>query len=237
MIKAAIFDIDDTLYDCASAHKRAWRALTDYACGALGLTPEGFEELNARAARLQRERCGGGAAIHDRLIRYQILLELLGRRIDLAPAMERVYWSMLLGAMAPLPGTAETLDRLRERGLAVGIGTNMTANYQFEKLARLDLLRRIDFLVTSEEAGAEKPAARLFLLCAEKAGCAPSECAFVGDSLAGDALGARDAGLKAVWLCRGDGPRAAVPGVAAIQKLPELLDIIPSLYSKGVETP
>ena len=68
------------------------------------------------------------------------------------------------------PGAAEALDGLKAMGLAEGIGTNMTADYQFAKLERLGLMERVDFLVTSEEAGAEKPDPRLFALCAEKAG-------------------------------------------------------------------
>jgi beta-phosphoglucomutase-like phosphatase (HAD superfamily) len=57
----------------------------------------------------------------------------------------------------------------------VGVGSDMTADWQFRKLERLGLLDRIDFAVTSEEAGVEKPAPGFFALCLEKAGCAPGD--------------------------------------------------------------
>ena len=230
MIKAVVFDIDNTLYSYDDAHAAAWQALTAYARKALDLSPEAFEALHKRGAGILEQRAGGKvAAIHNRLIRYQLMLEDAGLPIRHAPTMARIYWDTLLSAVRPAPGVYEAVDRLRERGLIIGLGTNMTADYQFEKLERLALIDRVDFLVTSEEVGAEKPARRLFDFCVKKAGCAPGECAFVGDHLQGDALGARAAGLAAVWLCP-DGYRDAVPeGIRRIRSLLELPDLIASM--------
>lgn len=228
MLKAVIFDIDGTLYDYHAAHARAFEALTDRACRAYGLTPERFEALHGDADRLLRQRCGHSAAIHNRLIRYQVILELLGRSIADAPGLADLYWNALIDAMEPYPGLHEAFSAIHGMGAAIGIGTNMTADWQYAKLERLGILRQVDFMVTSEEAGAEKPDRRLFDLCAQKAGCAPSECAFVGDSLKGDVLGARAAGMRPVWF---DPDHRAVEDIPDVHRIDSLADL-PVLLSK-----
>ena len=220
-MKAVIFDLDNTLYSYDRAHAAAWTALCRHVRDRLGLEEPRFLALHDAASRVLTGRCGGGPAIHNRLIRFQILLELAGLPIAEAPAMADCYWSTLLDRMEAEPGAAETLRALRSMGLRVGVGTNMTADRQFEKLERLGLLRELDFLVSSEELGVEKPDPRLFALCAEKAGAAPEACCFVGDSLEKDALAALRAGLRGVWYCPG-GSGAAPEGVARIRALGEL---------------
>ena len=55
--------------------------------------------------------------------------------------------------------------------------------FSIKKLSALGLDSYIDFIVTSEEAGIEKPDSHLFDICVEKAGFSANECAFIGDSL------------------------------------------------------
>ena len=228
MIRSVFFDLDDTLYDYTTAHETAMATLSAFAEGALGLSPQRFVELHSEAFRLQRERSGPCAATHSRLLRFQLMLEEAGKPIAYAPEMTNLYWSTLLERIRPLPGAIEVLGSLRLKGLTVGIGTNMTSDWQYAKLKRLGLMAYVDYIVTSEEAGVEKPEPGLFQLCVQKAGCAPRECAFVGDSLKIDALGARDAGLNAFWLCPQPDSEAVPDGVTRIRalgELPALLEI------------
>ena len=226
MIKSVIFDLDDTLYDYTSAHATALKRLSSYVMANLGLSRERFDALHREAYHRLEERLGSCAAIHNRLIRFQTLLEITGKPIAHAPEMENLYWSTLLDVIRPMPGAVETMGSLRLMGLTVGVGTNMTANWQFAKLKRLGMMAYVDYVVTSEEAGVEKPAPGLFRLCVEKAGCAPAECAFVGDSLQSDALGARDAGMEAYWYCPKGEPGEVPDGVTPIRAFPELLTLL-----------
>ena len=161
MLKAVVFDIDNTLYDYGAAHECAYRALTELACEALSLTPERFDALHQAASQTLEAHSGGRcAAIHNRLIRYQLMLEQLGRPISLAPKMAEAYWSALLSAMRPYPGVEELFAWIKSRGLSVGIGTNMTADRQFSKLERLGLLERRARLGLREPLGHWEPLAR-----------------------------------------------------------------------------
>lgn len=229
MIKTVIFDLDDTLYDFSSAHAESMRRLKAYARTALELPPERFDALYQEVFHRQAQRLHGTAAEHSRVIRYQMLLEAAGKPVFQAPEMAERYWNALLNCARPAPDAAEALAKLRFMGLTIGIGSNMTTHWQFAKLKRMGLTAYVDYVVTSEEAGAEKPDARFFALCAEKAGCAPEKCAFVGDSLKSDALGARDAGMHAFWLCRNPEAEAAPQGVERIGALSELPARVQSL--------
>ena len=227
MIKAVIFDLDNTLYAYDPAHAAGFAAVTEYVEKEFGIAPERFRELHRQADRLLRAHAGeNAAAIHSRLIRYQLLLERLGIPISHAPRMAERYWEAFLAQVKPEPGTRETLEQLRKRGLRLGLGTNMTAEQQYEKLERLGLLPLVDFLVSSEEVSAEKPESKLFLCCVEKAGCRAEECLFVGDDPERDILGALAVGLRSVWLRRGEQKNSIprpIPQIRRIDELPALL--------------
>lgn len=228
-MKALIFDIDNTLYDYDTAHAAALRAVFDKTGQTLGLSAERFTALHQEAFQIQTDRIGTQcAAIHNRLIRCQIMLEQIGKPISYAPQMTGIYWSAFLAHMHLTPGAEECLSSSKKAGYLIGIGTNMTADYQYAKLDRLGLLRYVDFMVTSEEAGVEKPEPKFFDLCVKKAGCSAGECVFIGDNLAYDVLGAKQAGLHPVWLCPVT-PQEEPPA-ARIRSLEELPDLLQSLF-------
>lgn len=201
MIKAVIFDIDNTMYSFDRAHKTAMTALGAYVRENFGMEPEETEGLVKKCMDIVTERTGDNcAALHNRLLRFQCFLEQIGST-DYRKAMEmyHVYWDTILEVMEPEPGLLSLLSRLKERGIRLGIGSDMTAYIQYKKLEKLGALQYLDFLVTSEEAGAEKPARRFFELCVKKAGCEPGECVFIGDSLKKDVIGPTRYGMKGTW--------------------------------------
>ena len=108
----------------------------------------------------------------------------------------------------------------------LGIGTNMTLDWQLVKLEKLGLLSYFSFVVSSEEAGVEKPHPGLFALCAEKAGVSPEECLFVGDSLKGDVLGAEKAGMRALWYAPEQSQFQQHPGFSHFSQLKKQIDMV-----------
>ena len=54
-------------------------------------------------------------------------------------------------------------------------------------------------MVTSQEAGHEKPHPEFMALCVKKAGCKPEEMVFVGDTFKKDVAGSAKAGMHPVW--------------------------------------
>ena len=64
----------------------------------------------------------------------------------------------------------------------------------------------MDFLVTSEEAGRDKPDSPIFELALKKAGCTPAEALMVGDNFTHDIIGAHRVGIDGLWLHVHDEP-------------------------------
>ena len=224
-IRCVLFDIDNTLYSYDAAHAVAFAKLTAFAGERLGLSAAEFQALHRRTNEVLKGRMGEVAAVHNRLIRYQNMMEELGEDLKIALEMNELYWGTLLEAARPTPGAAETLRELHRRGIRVGIGTDMTARLQFLKLERLGLLEYVHFLVSSEEAGAEKPDPLLFNRCVEKAGVPAEQCLFVGDSLDKDARGAAQCGLRGLWFNPGRKKLLTeVPQVGTLQELFQQLD-------------
>ena len=79
--------------------------------------------------------------------------------------------------------------------------------------------------VTAISAGAAKPDARIFAALAEMAGVSPEEVLHVGDDPLADVVGARQAGMQAVWLNRDSRtwPVALAPPARTISTLAEIL--------------
>lgn len=234
MLKAVIFDIDDTLYSYRAGNASALPRLGEYVRRELGEDPERFLTLYQRCMEEQLRGHSTVAGCHSRAIRFQMVLERLGAPLYHAAVLNDLYWNSLLDVIKPFPGVKEVLLELGERGIRRGVGTDMTTDWQLKKLHRLGLLEELDFVVTSEEAGVEKPDDGLFQLCAQKAGCEPEECLFIGDNLRKDVRGARNAGMHALWF-RPEGPGAAEEkDVKSIQGYLELIDHIKQIEKEYV---
>lgn len=199
MIKAVFFDVDNTLYSERKAHAIAFEQVCGYVSERLGMDPELWKSLCAEENRGVKARLGEQAAIHNRMIRFLRILEKRGLPLRYAKELNDLYWTALVEAAEPEPGVEACLKKLRQGGLVLGVGTNMTLDWQMEKLMKLGLLEYFSYVVSSEEAGVEKPNEKFFQFCAEWAGLKPEEILFVGDSVEGDVLGAKKAGMQALW--------------------------------------
>ena len=139
--------------------------------------------------------------IHDRVLFAQRALENMGlNAVPYARKAAAVYWDAVFAKMTVRPGAPEFMDELHAHGIRIAVVTNMLADIQMEKLMRLGLSERIDYLVTSEEAGIDKPHRTIFDLAMRKCGVQPDEALMVGDNFTHDVCGAHGAGISGIWL-------------------------------------
>ncbi|NIW35262.1 MAG: HAD-IA family hydrolase [Gemmatimonadetes bacterium] len=124
----------------------------------------------------------------------------------------------------PVPGTLEMLRGLRAAGLRLGVISNADGRVA-RYLANAGLADEFEIILDSGELGIEKPDPRIFQLALERLGVRSEEAVYVGDTWEVDVVGAREAGLRPIYL---GAPRDGVRCIAGILELPAALDIEPS---------
>ena len=197
-VQAVAFDLDDTLTD--------WWTGIERAAAAVG-APEILDRVREKTW-VRRD----GVVVdrhHWRLLHEPetfMAAELVGPFLaaldpplfdDVAPALDALHGQVKLALLTNNPYGADVLDRY---GLHVDV---------FDS-------------VTIADPAVRKPDPRAFAPLVDALALAPSEIAFVGDSIPADVEGALGAGLCAVWLNRWDDPWPVPPGVTAITSLSEL---------------
>ncbi|SDA10161.1 putative hydrolase of the HAD superfamily [Ruminococcus sp. YE71] len=201
MIKAAFFDIDDTLYayhPCDNAAvlqmHRVFMNLTGRKC-----TKDQFDKMLSDAKKYVKENTANTAACHNRMLYAQRLCEIGGCfSAENVLALYNAYWDTFLGEMQLYENVAEVFSMLKSAGIRIGFCTDLTAHIQMRKLVRLGISDIADAVVTSEESGIEKPAPRSFQLLLGKLGVEPEQVVMIGDDHKKDIVGAAALGMKTI---------------------------------------
>ena len=201
MFKAVIFDIDGTLYSYAANDKIAVESICEFAANVLHVEESEFRTAYNEARRIvKEERLKDGGARHSKVLFFQTTLEILGKNaFQYVLEMYDIYWNTFLANMKPFDGVVEFIEKLHRAGVKISLCTDMTAHIQYRKIKKLGLDNFIDFMVTSEETGLEKPAQIMFELALKKLNVDAEDTAFFGDSLERDIAGAAKVGITPFW--------------------------------------
>jgi len=71
---------------------------------------------------------------------------------------------------------------------------------QSKKINALNIKNYFSEIIISEKAWIKKPEKNIFLLCCEKLNVKPIKTVYIGDNYEIDIVGAKNAGLNAIWL-------------------------------------
>jgi len=211
MIKALLFDFDDTISDRRSCAYRTYEYLLedfikDY-------EPYLKEAILQDCMLWDQEGNVSKNYVKDKLLqKYQI---------DVRQENLNDWWRANVGNFAiPFPETTKVLKELKRKYKLACI-TNGNNQSQYHKLKQSQLFTYFDFIITSEEAGAFKPDSAMFNKALENLDVKATEAIVIGDTFSADILGAHSASIKAIWFSRTKKPYNL--DIKQISNLEELL--------------
>jgi len=191
---AILFDTDNTLYHYDPAHEKAMLAVREKVTSTFSIDKKVFDEAFDSARKQIKQQLKNTASSHSRLLYFQRMLEIigLGSQVMLALDFEQTYWRTFLATTVLFDNVKEVLDDLRLLGIPTAIVTDLTAQIQFRKVVYFDLDRYFDYIVTSEEAGFDKPHEAPFRIALEKMQPSGRNIWMIGDNEVNDIQGAKE---------------------------------------------
>lgn len=202
MIKAVLFDFDETLQDRTEAFEKYMDTFFS----------EFFPELNGDELEKRKEEMritgNGGYVLHNGYASRDEWYEDLAKRWNWkdAPSGEELtlHYDKKFGDHNVIfPNSEKLLKELKSRGYITGVITNGPSMLQNHKMDTSGLRPYCDIVVVSGDVGIHKPDPQLFVYTAEKLGLPTGECTYVGDHPINDIQGALEAGMKAIRMNHG----------------------------------
>jgi HAD superfamily hydrolase (TIGR01549 family) len=199
MYKGILLDIDNTLYNYEPLHQLAQRALFNFVSTTFKINLNVISVAYKQAKLQVKHNNPVSAASHNRLLYVQNLCEILGiNAFENSILLYDTYWNTFLESLTLSNGAKAFLSSYGH--LSICLLTDLTAHIQHRKVAKLELHKWANYMVTSEEAGCEKPHPFMFQLALKKLNLQASEVCMIGDSFKKDIEGANSLGIKSYWL-------------------------------------
>ncbi|MCH9853732.1 MAG: HAD family hydrolase [Alphaproteobacteria bacterium] len=194
-----LIDLDHTLYDFMTAEEHALKKCHEKHCQ--DFQPLEWQEFLSRfyMARMSNTlRLAPQAAARSRYLAFQLWLEEtnIPNAHILAADYEDTYWDNFMQYVTLAPDAEKFLEAVQAQNIPITVVTNMQPRIQLAKLQKMGIAEQIDFMVTSEEAGAEKPSPHPFRLALEKMQLEAKDVIMVGDNSEHDIKGAEALGIK-----------------------------------------
>ena len=220
MIKAIIFDVDNTLIDFMKMKKIAVEEAVDAMIDA-GLTlpkKKALEELYKIYYKI---------GLEDPKIFQRFLKKMTGKTDYQKLAYAIVaYRQARTGFLHPYPGTKRTLIKLKEKGLKLAVVSDAPKLKAWIRLVNMRIDDFFDVVVALEDTGRLKPSRLPFRAALKELKVKPSECLMVGDRPSRDIKGARALGIKTCFAKYGYSGKALKKKVKADFEIGEIGELV-----------
>jgi HAD superfamily hydrolase (TIGR02253 family) len=218
MIKAIIFDLDNTLIDFISMKKAASKAAANAMIKA-GL--QGYpKDLADKLFSFYLEH---GIESDDAFEEY-LLQEYKAVDYRILAAAVNAYLKEKYLNLQPYPDVVDTLRELTRQGFKLGVVSDGFRLKAWMRLNEAGLDIYFNAVVTYDDTGKRKPAKEPFLLICDELKVKPEECLMVGDWPERDMQGGKLAGMQTCFAKYGQKREAKAD--YEIESFANLLDII-----------
>ncbi|MHB8105275.1 MAG: HAD family hydrolase [Dehalococcoidales bacterium] len=192
-MKAALFDLDDTLYDAQQYFLGAYGAVSKYIAKKYNVSEQ---KVYDTSVELRRQKTG----------MYPFLFNDLLNLLHLDPGgvedIVRIY-NDYNGELKPYPDAIPTLQELKRKQYRLGILTDGNVARQKRKIEALGFKALFNAIIYAREI-ASKPSALPYIEAAKRLDVKPADAVYIGDNPLLDFKGAKEAGLKTVRIRRGE---------------------------------
>lgn len=198
-INTIFVDIDDTLYDYEYAHAKSIKyCFENFKVINKDINFNRFNQDYRNCRNIITTKFKNNGSSRSRILALQMLFEdyELNMAHIHAYQFENLYWKTLYKFIEPNKNLIECLRAHKQNGVKICALSDMQMRIQVEKLKTLKLNNVIEFLVTSEEVGIEKPAKKIFKHALRKLSAKPSRTLMIGDSIKKDIEGAMAMGIN-----------------------------------------
>lgn len=197
-VKGVLLDIDNTIYHYNPCHLHALDLLLTEFSNIITQPKEIIKEEFLRSRKKVNTQLNKNASSHSRFLYIQLTLESFLKKTDFFQTirLEELYWSAFLDKMKIDERARNFINLCYISKIPICCITDLTAQIQFRKIIKLNLEDKINFIITSEEAGIEKPEKLIFDLALEKINLDYKDVIMIGDSDTKDIKGAEDLGIK-----------------------------------------
>lgn len=193
MIKAIIFDIDNTLLDFMTMKSNAIQSAVQ------GMIKNGLDVDENQAIKDIFEIYNSKGYEHQEVLN-EYIIKILGRidyKILAAGIVE--YKAAKDASLTLYPGVKDTLIAISKFGLKLGILSDAPSREAWIRLYMLDIHKIFDEVVTFDDTGFYKPAKEPFIRICSRLDVNPDECLMVGDWPERDIKGANNLNMKTAF--------------------------------------
>ncbi len=227
MIRAALFDMDNTLVDFHKMKKKSCQRAVSAMISA-GL------DIGERKALSVIYDLYDKFGMEDHTI-FQKLLKKVRKKVDYRILAHGInaYRAAQVAYMVPYPNVVPTLISLKEMNLKLAIVTDAPKLKAYMRLLELGIIDFFDTVVAFEDTGEVKPSPKPFMKAMRIMKIKPHESIFIGDNPERDIAGGGNVGMLTVHAKYGFPEKTDIRADYNISNFSKVADIIRSLNSAG----